>query len=517
MAKENNSKDTIFNVLKILFKLLYYIVIAFVCLIAAFLIYYIVSSQVHSDDENYKPRISVYTIISPSMTPNINVYDVVINVRVDRPSDIQVGDIITFKSTAATSEGMTITHRVIERKQLPDGTYEYMTQGDNNEEPDSVYVTYDNVIGKEVITIPYVGRIQFLIANQKGWLFLLLIPVSIYLIREAFKLVDLLGLRRRVDKVTKPGENLLPEKTAEEKKRQEKLKEELKENHQRKEVKKNSNIRSDLEEDGFLEKYTETIVKVKENKYKKYIKTSKEKEVEVVEEPLVITPSKVDTANVIEETKEPDLVLPKVKNKPIVVNEQYEILDTDELTSKIKEYDSKIEKLDKMLKDIENIKVEPKEEKEEIIESDEFLVGSKIKVTKIEETKNKRRNKVTTTKKESKKDLESTQINLDLNGIIPLENTLYKVERPESRDIKEVRKEEQEKLKTKNDSPKKEQLKLNPNNVKKINRKTKSTTPKNEPKLNLNPTKVKKINRTGKKGENKKPKKKPLIVIEKTK
>ena len=76
------------------------------------------------------------------MTPNINVYDVVVNIRVDDPEKIKVGDIITFKSQAATSEGMTITHRVIARDQLPDGTYEYMTQGDNNPEPDGSYVMF---------------------------------------------------------------------------------------------------------------------------------------------------------------------------------------------------------------------------------------------------------------------------------------------------------------------------------------------------------------------------------------
>ena len=177
--------------LTIIFKLLYYLVIIFVCLLAIFLLYYIISSQLHADEEDYKPKFSLYTIVSPSMTPVINVYDIVLNVRPETPKDIQVGDIITYKSTAANTDGMTITHRVIAVSQLPDGTYEYMTQGDNNDEPDSLYVTYENVIGKEILIIPYLGRLQFLIANQKGWLILLLIPVTIYLLREIIKLIDL--------------------------------------------------------------------------------------------------------------------------------------------------------------------------------------------------------------------------------------------------------------------------------------------------------------------------------------
>lgn len=510
MTKESEKKNIFLNIFKIIFKLLYFIVIAFVCLIAAFLLYYIISSQIHAGDENYKPRISVYTIISPSMTPNINVYDVVVNIRTDNPQDIQVGDVITYKSTAATSEGMTITHRVIQRRQLPDGTFEYMTQGDNNAEPDSVYVTYDNVIGKEIFVIPYLGHIQFLLANQKGWLFLLLIPVSIYLIREIFKLIDLLGLRRRVNKVVGTKEESVVEKRKIEKEKQKLLKEQIKEEHIINEIKKDSLIRNQLEPEGFLEKYKETTVKVKENKYKQFVNTKKELKEDIEDIIESKQPTKVDVEKIIKkEEKDLAIVLPKEKVKPEIVNEQYEILDTDELTSKIKEYDSKIEKLDQMLKDIENIK--PDEKEEELIEFDDFLIGTKIKVIKIEETKNKR-----STKKENVKESIS-------NKNKTYDDNRKKVNRPISQDIKELRKAERQKVLDSTNAKKtnkKSQLKLNPNEVKKINRSSKKK-PENKDtgtKLNLNPNSVKKINRSTKKKEEKKStKKSPLIVIEKEK
>lgn len=85
MAKEKKEK----NILSIILKLLYYIVILFVCLIALFLLYYIISSQLHADDSDYKPKVSIYTIVSPSMTPVINVYDIVVNIRPESPKDIQ--------------------------------------------------------------------------------------------------------------------------------------------------------------------------------------------------------------------------------------------------------------------------------------------------------------------------------------------------------------------------------------------------------------------------------------------
>lgn len=447
--KNNKLKKLLLGILK----LLYYIAIAFVCLIAIVLIYYIISVQFHSKDENYKPGISIYTIVSPSMTPNVNVYDVVVNVRVSDPSKIEVGDIITFKSQAATSEGMTITHRVIAVDQLPDGTYEYMTQGDNNPEPDSSYVTFDNVIGKEIITIPGLGKVQFLIANKKSWLFLLLIPITIYLIKEIYKLIDLLGLKKKVTKILEEPK----EEPTINKEKQEELKKQL-----RKELFGSGNpketlTRGEKEQDGFLDKYNETIVKV-EDKHEEQKETTTR----------TITP----TQKLDEEKKKEDtgkIELPVLK--------EYEVLETDDL--KIKER--------------------------------EYLEGSKIKVVNVEETKNKKRSKTN-----NQKTTEEGKISLNSNDHIPRKNERLRIERPESQDIKELRKAETQKQP---EQPKKKKnLNLNPKNVKKVNRNRRNNNNNNRNKqLNLNPRNVKKVNRINKQNQNNKKKRPKLIVIEKIK
>lgn len=521
--EKGNTKEKLSKIFTIVFKLLYYLVISFVCLIAAFLIFYIVSSQINADNPDYKPRVSIYTIVSPSMTPNINVYDVVVNIRPEHPSEIEIGDIITYRSTAATSEGMTITHRVIAKEQLPDGTYEFMTQGDNNSEPDSVYVTFDNIIGKEIVTIPKVGHLQFLIANQKGWLFLLLIPIGIYLLREVFKLVDLMGLRKKVNKVIinteepKDNEPIDYEKQAT-------LKARIKEDMLKNESRKDSYIRSTQEPEGFLEKYSETVVKVKENKYIKDHSASKELVVEKTTDSPVIAPTKVDTDKIIpKEVDKLEIELPKIKQKPEVVNDEYEVLDTDDLTIKIKEYDTNIQKIDKMIKDIDNIQ-QATSTQGELVEVDDFLQGSKIKVIKIEDTKNKKKAKSSLPKEDKEIKLDESDVVINLGGIIPEINTRLKIEHPVGEDIKKLRKEEiaQE---SKPSKPK-ERLKLNPNNIKKINRKPKkapekpTSSKKNSTKLNLNPKDIKKINRPGKKkveSPKKSTKKEHFIRIEKRK
>lgn len=472
MAKDKSST----NILAIIFKILYYLVTIFVCLIVLFLLYYIISSQLHADDEEYKSFVSIYTIVSPSMTPVINVYDVVVNVKVTDPTSIQPGDIITYKSAAANSEGMTITHRVIEVAKLPDGTYEYMTQGDNNKEPDSIYVTFDTVIGKEIMIIPFIGRIQFLIATQKGWLILLLVPVLIYLLKEIFKLIDLFNLRKRVDKVVGTTEENFIEKRKLERIANEERKEKIRKELAAKEHKINALERNPKEPENFLERYTETLVNVKENKYTKIIKPSKEIDNE-------ISPSKTFTKN---ETTN------VIKPKKTISTEKIEILDTDELTTKIKEYDDKLSELNKILKKVEKTK----NENTPVIEKDDYLEGNRIKVVSMVPAKSFKG------EKKIRLGFESVQTEID-------RNSKTKVARPISEDISTIRNQK----KPNKVKPSSTKLNLNPKSVKKVNRPNKKVQEKpktiKQKQLNLNPTKVKKVNRPNKQ------KKQPLIVIEK--
>ncbi len=483
------NKNKIKNILIKILKLLGYIVIALVCFCVAFLVYYIISSQMHANDENYKPAVSIYTIVSPSMTPVINVYDVVVNTRVNNPEDIQVGDIITYVSASPTSEGMTITHRVTFINTLPDGTYEYMTQGDNNSEPDSLYVKYDQVIGKELFVIPLLGRLQFLLANQKGWLFLLLIPVSIYVLYEIYKLIDLFGLRKKVNTVVGTTEESLIERKKEQKSIEKERKIAIKEELKAKNFLIESLNRSESEPEGFLERYTEKTVFVSTNKYKKDTKPSKPIKVNTAD-----IPTKISTGTNLPVREKQEVDLPKIKENPYVLNKTIEILDTDELTSKIKEYDTKIEKLDKMIADMEKIPVKPQKEKEqeEIVEKENYLTKRKIKVKSVEPTKNQKK-KAPERKNVPKKEKETIELKtefkpeltqtIELTQIVNHENKRMKIERPEGEDIKALRERE---LHTEKKTTKKKNLNLNPKTIKTVSRKTKKTeNPAIEKKINV--------------------------------
>lgn len=211
------------RIVKTVLKVLSWIVLIFLILLAAILIYYVVSSKIYeAKGKKYEPLISLYTIISPSMEPNINVYDVVLTKKV-KPEEVKEGDVITFISSSTLGEGLTITHRV-KSVIKTEGDIKFRTQGDNNPIPDSALVTSNNLLGKVVFIIPFLGYIQFMLQSKSGWLFFLLIPAIIVVIYDVVKVIKLSNVKQRLNETLKEEEKdeVLVEK-------QEKLKEELKE------------------------------------------------------------------------------------------------------------------------------------------------------------------------------------------------------------------------------------------------------------------------------------------------
>src|SRR5574344_1738893 len=159
-------------------KLISTAVIILLLLVGGFLIYYVIEAKLVAHKEGYEPKISLYTIASGSMVPNINVYDIIVDTRVDKPEDIKPGDIITFKSTSSISKDVIVTHRVIGVIKAADGKYEYITKGDYNPVADSDTAKYDNIIGRVVMRLPQLGRIQFFIASKMGWFLVVLLPAK---------------------------------------------------------------------------------------------------------------------------------------------------------------------------------------------------------------------------------------------------------------------------------------------------------------------------------------------------
>jgi signal peptidase len=197
MNKRERRKKLKHNINK-LSKLLSYAIIVVLVFLGCFFAYYFISLKAYQMNPTVNlPRFGLYTIISPSMEPEVKVYDVVVDLNLFKDNDIEKGDIITFISNSNVSKGLTVTHRVVEVINNADGSKSYMTKGDNNLKADSATVNSNDVLGKVLFKIPQLGRLQFLLANKFGWIIVILLPALGVIIYDFIKLFRLLAFNSK--------------------------------------------------------------------------------------------------------------------------------------------------------------------------------------------------------------------------------------------------------------------------------------------------------------------------------
>ncbi len=107
----------------------------------------------------------IYHVISGSMEPAIPTGSVVY-VKEIEASDLQKDDVIAYYSS--DENGAIITHRVVQNRVV---SGEFITKGDANEKEDLTPVTYDRLIGKVVLSIPFLGRVLTMISGTSGKIF----------------------------------------------------------------------------------------------------------------------------------------------------------------------------------------------------------------------------------------------------------------------------------------------------------------------------------------------------------
>ena len=112
---------------------------------------------------NFTPLMVVTTA---SMEPTINVGDL-IYVKGVAPTDIKVGDIITFVPPRDSIKGTLITHRVVEISYETNEVY-FKTKGDNNPSVDPWTVTSQDVLGVQTALFPGIGGFFLWIKTPAG-------------------------------------------------------------------------------------------------------------------------------------------------------------------------------------------------------------------------------------------------------------------------------------------------------------------------------------------------------------
>jgi len=182
---------------KMISKIVSYTLISILVIVALFFIVYVISGKI-AQKNGKNPPFGLYTVISPSMTPNIDVYDVVFVKEVDT-ENLKVDDVITFYSSNEFFGNTPITHRIVEILDIPENGTMYRVKGDANESADYDKVIPTNIIGKVLFKIPKLGKVQFFLASKKGWLFAIMIPAVVIIIYDIVKLIKLINLRNKLN------------------------------------------------------------------------------------------------------------------------------------------------------------------------------------------------------------------------------------------------------------------------------------------------------------------------------
>lgn len=134
---------------------------------------------------------TVFRITTGSMKPAYDV-DTLILVKKTDPSEIQVGDVISFYSADPALDGAVNTHRVIAVEQ--DGEeWNYTTQGDANNTPDQYGTDSRALIGKVVASSLVLGKLARLVSNPLVFIPVILIPLAVILISNMVRTVRLAG------------------------------------------------------------------------------------------------------------------------------------------------------------------------------------------------------------------------------------------------------------------------------------------------------------------------------------
>ncbi len=163
-------------------------IIEIIAIILIYNIILIIISSINGKDFSilgYK----AYIVNTNSMEPTIEVGDIVIIKKV-KAEKLNQGDVITF-----TQEGEVITHRIT-KIETEEKSTQYVTKGDNNNTEDTLKIKYEDIIGKEILTIPQLGKAMQLLDSK----IILLIIILIILICAFVKIQKKEKLENRREK-----------------------------------------------------------------------------------------------------------------------------------------------------------------------------------------------------------------------------------------------------------------------------------------------------------------------------
>lgn len=148
------------------------------CILVPIILYNIMLIVQSANDSNKTPSVfgyKTYVIISGSMTPYLEIGDIVLVKEIEQ-SELNTGDIISFRSGNSV-----ITHRITNVEQDAKGNILYETKGDSNNSTDSNKVNFNEIEGKYIQKIPWLGNLALLLKNKIVLIWIILIFYMVYM------------------------------------------------------------------------------------------------------------------------------------------------------------------------------------------------------------------------------------------------------------------------------------------------------------------------------------------------
>lgn len=130
---------------------------------------------------------SIYTVISESMLPKYELWDMILTEEVDI-EDIKVGDDIVYMGEKDDFKDKIVTHRVIDVKKEGD-KYIFKTKGINNDIEDPE-ITGNQILGKVIYKSVILSFLSGIVNNIYGFYFLVFIPLVIIIFLEILEAIN---------------------------------------------------------------------------------------------------------------------------------------------------------------------------------------------------------------------------------------------------------------------------------------------------------------------------------------
>jgi len=143
------------------------------------------------------------TVLSDSMRPGMTTGDMII-VRSVEPAQIEVGDVILFRSAA--DPGARVAHRVVEIVDSG-GTPAFVTKGDANQVADRSPVPAARVLGEVQFHLPLLGYLTREMNEPLVFLLALAVPGAFVIASEAWNIVGALRRERQARLTAQEGDS----------------------------------------------------------------------------------------------------------------------------------------------------------------------------------------------------------------------------------------------------------------------------------------------------------------------